>query len=108
LLNGLQKRKYEYEGDFLGSLSSSSTTTVVAGSWLIPVKKMMTSAEVESMNQCCSEGEGIKITAPDLSRTPAANALMLVGDREHFKILIEFSFHVAAEKKEKELCMVVT
>jgi hypothetical protein len=63
LLNGLQKRKYEYEGDFLGGLSSSSTTTVVAGSWLIPVKKMMTSAEVESMNQSCFEGEGVKITA---------------------------------------------
>jgi hypothetical protein len=49
------------------------------------VKKMMTSTEVELMNQRCYGDEDIKITVVDLSRTLAANALMLVGDGEYFK-----------------------
>jgi hypothetical protein len=47
----------------------------------------MTSAEVESINQSGFGSEGIKITTSDLSRTLAANALMLVVDGEHFKVV---------------------
>jgi hypothetical protein len=40
------------------------------------MKKMTISDEVKLMNQCCSEGEDLKIAAPDLAKTLTANALM--------------------------------
>jgi hypothetical protein len=85
--SGGKKRKYEDEGEFPGGFSSCSTTTFVTGSCLILVKKMMTSTKVELMNQNCSGDKDIKIASADLSRTMAANALMLVGDGECFKVV---------------------
>nr|XP_051189956.1 uncharacterized protein LOC127303240 [Lolium perenne] len=79
---GNRKRKLENEGDFAGGLGSCSTSFVVAGSWLMPIKKLMTTDEVELMNACCADGEALKITAPDLARILVANDLMMIGDGE--------------------------
>jgi hypothetical protein len=88
-----RKRKYEDEGEFLGGVSSCSTTTVVAGSWLILVKKMMISSKVELMSQSYSGGTDIKIRAADISITPAGNALMLVDGGEYFKTRCRVPYH---------------
>jgi hypothetical protein len=51
------------------------------------MKHVMTSADVEMVNQGRVGDEDIKIIAADLSRTLAAKDLMLVGDGERFKVV---------------------
>jgi hypothetical protein len=76
-----------HQGDFVVGLGSCSTSSVVVGSWLMPIKKLMMTNNVEMMNACCAEEEALKIIAPDLARTLAANGLAMIGDGEQFKIV---------------------
>jgi hypothetical protein len=58
---------------------------------LTPEKKARTKLEVHVMNQSCDAEESLKITTADLARTLEANALMLVGYGEGFRVLLRCS-----------------
>jgi hypothetical protein len=59
---------------------------VVAGAWLTREKKPRTTLEVCNLNGV-RDLEPMMITAKDLARTLGANAFMLVGDGEGFRVL---------------------
>jgi hypothetical protein len=59
----------------------------VAGAWLTPEKKAKAEMEVYMGNLKCEAEETLKITAVDLVRTLEANAPMMVGDGEGFRVL---------------------
>jgi hypothetical protein len=83
---GGRKRKSDNDGEQAGDLGSNATSVIVAGTWLSPEKRARTALKVCTMNH--ERGSRpLLITATDLERTLGANALMLVGDGEGFRVL---------------------
>jgi hypothetical protein len=66
-------------------LGHHTSTTIAAGSWLTPEKRLRTEQEITLHNQM--EGTELKITAWDLARTLVANGLVLIGNGECFKVI---------------------
>jgi hypothetical protein len=81
-----RKRKNDDNAEPAGAAGSNASSAVVAGAWLTPEKKSRTSLEVCNLNGVRGLGPML-ITAEDLARILGANALMLVGDGEGFRVL---------------------
>lgn len=68
-------------------IGSCATVAVVAGAWVTPEKRAKTQMELVIQNHVRSSGDDWEITAADLARTLDANALMLIGDGERFRVV---------------------
>jgi hypothetical protein len=81
-----RKRKNDDNVESAGAACSNASFVVVVGAWLTPEKKPRTTLEVCNLNGV-RDLEPMMITAKDLARTLGANAFMLVGDGEGFRVL---------------------
>jgi hypothetical protein len=81
-----RKKKAGDNGEQPEMLGSNATSAIAAGTWMTPKKRARTALKVCTMNH--ERGSRpLLITATDLERTLGANALMLVGDGEGFRVL---------------------
>jgi hypothetical protein len=83
-----RKRKVDDNCEQIRGLDSCSSSANVAGAWLTQEKGEMTGMEAYMGNLKRVDGETLKITTTDLVGTLEANALMLVGDGEGFRVLL--------------------
>jgi hypothetical protein len=81
-----RKRKADDDGEQGGVPGSNATSDVVAGAWLTREKRARIALEVCDMN-CERKSGPLLITTADLASTLGANALLLVGEGEDFRIM---------------------
>jgi hypothetical protein len=82
-----RKREVANNSEHFGGISSCLTSAIVVGAWLTPEKRARTEMEVCVIKQTREHEEPLNITTADLVRTLKANAFMLVGDGEGFRVL---------------------
>ncbi|XP_051194795.1 uncharacterized protein [Lolium perenne] len=80
------KRRADRPDEQVGRSGQIATNDIVAGSWVIPQKKVRTTLEVCDRNNARGLGPML-MTAEDLARTLDANDLILVGDGAYFQVM---------------------